>query len=119
MGRGDRDVHHRLAALQGSGTAEVPVTGQDPAAVCARMWAQGYLNPGAHRAPPLVACSLDSFDGGSVGVDPDTTGQRQSNRVTRRSPSSARPPVCPSLNATPSRSAALCAGARRGIDHPL
>ena len=62
-----------FASPHGAPVAEVPVNGKNPAAACASMWAQGDLDPGVHRVPPLVACSLGSFDGGSIGVYPDTT----------------------------------------------
>jgi hypothetical protein len=58
-------------------SAELPASGQNPVAACAQIWAQGDLDPGVHRAPPLVACSLGSFDGGSIGVYPDTTCQAE------------------------------------------
>jgi hypothetical protein len=66
-----------FASPHGDPIAEVPVNGKDPVASCASMWAQGDLAPGVHRVPPLVACSLGSFDGGSIGVYPDTTCQAE------------------------------------------
>lgn len=62
-----------FASPHGEPVAEVPINGKDPVASCASMWTQGYMSPGVHQVPPLVACSLGSFDGGSIGVYPDTT----------------------------------------------
>lgn len=59
------------------GSVTVPANGQDPVALCGRMWAQGEMSPGTHQVPALVACSMGSFDGGSVGVYPDTTCQAE------------------------------------------
>jgi hypothetical protein len=55
------------------GSVQLPATGQAATAACAQQWAAGYMNPRVHTVPPLVACSMGSFDGGSVGVYPDTT----------------------------------------------
>jgi hypothetical protein len=63
---------------RGGGSVTLPSTGQAATAVCAQQWASGSMAdfPGAHAGvPPLVACSMGSFDGGSVGVYPDTTCQ--------------------------------------------
>jgi hypothetical protein len=63
---------------RGGGSVTLPSTGQAPTALCAQQWASGNMTgfPGAHAGvPPLVACSMGSFDGGSVGVYPDTTCQ--------------------------------------------
>jgi hypothetical protein len=63
-------------AVAGDGV-ELPTSEQDPVAACGQMWVQGQVSPGVHQAPPLVACSLGSFDGGSIGVYPDTTCQAE------------------------------------------
>jgi hypothetical protein len=64
-----------FSSPQGDNSAEQPATGQAPTAVCAQQWAAGYMTPGVHTVPPLTACSMGGFDGGSVGVYPDTTCQ--------------------------------------------
>jgi hypothetical protein len=59
----------------GGGSVQLPSTGQVPTAVCAQQWASGNMNPAVRTVPSLVACSMGSFDGGSIGVYPDTTCQ--------------------------------------------
>jgi hypothetical protein len=62
---------YAAASLHAS-TTIAPATGQDPASVCARYWADGVITgKRSHHVPSLVACVLP--DGGAVGVFPDTT----------------------------------------------
>ena len=62
---------YAAASLHAS-TTVARASGQDPASVCARYWADGVITgKRSHNVPSLVACVLP--DGGAVGVFPGTT----------------------------------------------
>jgi hypothetical protein len=53
-------------------TTVVAASGQDPASICARYWADGVITgKRGHQVPSLVACELPGS--GAVGVFPGTT----------------------------------------------